>query len=348
MKKTLLATSLVWALLVGTTFASNTGTMVGGDRDEHGCIPSAWYVWSVSTNACIRPWENQETIAQDTMVTRAHNAGITKYSTWNSFMPDATVTREQAAKMIVMWMNGNSNIGVQMNNNTCMFNDEKQIDSSLTDWVRMACQYGLFQGYKGNFMPTNKISTNDIATVVERLSAQSPVVLKYTSMIKIKVADRPLRRGELLKWLHTLDIYVKEEAAKEQSAQLEMAQTKANNAKMLWAEKNIITYTLTQKASCFCAPEYTRPIKYSVISNSVSADWAVYTDGSGGAVTGTMVPKLHTVDQAFAMIQDAIDNKAESVTVEYDAVLWYPTSISIDRSRMIADEEQYFTFSLMK
>lgn len=151
-------------MLIGTTFASNTATT-----------------------------------EENATVTRGYNAGITKYSTWNSFMPDATVTREQAAKMIVMWMNGNSNIGVQMNNSTCTFKDESQIDSSLTDWVRMACQYGLFQGYKGNFMPMNKISTNDIATVVERLSAQSPVVLKYTSMIKIKVADRPLLRGELLK-----------------------------------------------------------------------------------------------------------------------------------------------------
>ena len=313
MKKTLIAASLVWLTLMGAAFASTSAT-----------------------------------VEENATVTRGYNAGITKYSTWNSFMPDATVTREQAAKMIVMWMNGNSNIGVQMNNSTCAFKDESKIDPSLTDWVRMACQYGLFQGYKGNFMPMNKISTNDIATVVERLSAQSPVVLKYTSMIKIKVADRPLLRGEFLKWLHTLDVYVKQEATKEQTAQLEIAQTKANNAKMLWAKQNLITYTLTQKASCFCAPEYTRPIKYSVISNSVYADWAVYADGSGGAVTGTMVPTLHTVDQAFAMIQDAIDQKSASVTVEYDSILWYPTSISIDRSIMMADEEQYYTFSLVK
>lgn len=347
MKKTLLAASLLWAIFIGTTFASNTD-IVGGDRDAHGCIPSAWYVWSDSANACIRPWENQEAIEQDAMATRAYNAGITKYSNWNDFMPNAPITREQAAKMIVMWMNGNSNIGVPMSDDTCTFTDENKIDSSLTDWVRMACQYGLFQWYKGYFMPNNNISTNDMLTVAQRLANQSSVVEKYTSMIKIKLEDRALLRGELLKGLFTLDGYVKQDAEKEQAAQLEIAQTKANNAKMLWAKQNLITYTLTQKASCFCTPEYTRPIKYSVISNSVYSDWAVYADGSGGAVTGTMVPTLHTVDQAFALIQDAIDNKAESVTVEYDSMLWYPTSISIDRSKMIADEEQYFTFSLVK
>jgi hypothetical protein len=31
--------------------------MVGNDRDEHGCIGSAGYVWSEEKNKCVRPWE---------------------------------------------------------------------------------------------------------------------------------------------------------------------------------------------------------------------------------------------------------------------------------------------------
>eukprot|EP00928_Gymnodinium_smaydae_P066474 TRINITY_DN49485_c0_g1_i1.p1 TRINITY_DN49485_c0_g1~~TRINITY_DN49485_c0_g1_i1.p1 ORF type:complete len:429 (+),score=55.02 TRINITY_DN49485_c0_g1_i1:34-1287(+) len=31
--------------------------LLGGDRDEHGCIPSAGYVWCRSRDACVRPWE---------------------------------------------------------------------------------------------------------------------------------------------------------------------------------------------------------------------------------------------------------------------------------------------------
>mmetsp|Transcript_56499 Transcript_56499/g.165202 ORF Transcript_56499/g.165202 Transcript_56499/m.165202 type:complete len:317 (-) Transcript_56499:252-1202(-) len=31
--------------------------VVGGDRDEHGCIPSAGYSWCEATSECIRPWE---------------------------------------------------------------------------------------------------------------------------------------------------------------------------------------------------------------------------------------------------------------------------------------------------
>jgi hypothetical protein len=86
-----------------------------------------------------------------------------------------------------------------MSPGACVFNDEKSIDASLTYWVNIACQYGLFQGYKGNFMPKNNILTNDVLTVSQRLAKQSPVIERYTSMIKIKVENRPLLRGELLK-----------------------------------------------------------------------------------------------------------------------------------------------------
>jgi hypothetical protein len=31
--------------------------IVGGDRDAHGCIPSAGYSWCASKQKCLRPWE---------------------------------------------------------------------------------------------------------------------------------------------------------------------------------------------------------------------------------------------------------------------------------------------------
>jgi hypothetical protein len=33
------------------------GDVVGGDRDEHGCIPSAGYQWCEKLGKCVRPWE---------------------------------------------------------------------------------------------------------------------------------------------------------------------------------------------------------------------------------------------------------------------------------------------------
>lgn len=39
---------------------------VGGDRDAHGCIGSAGYLWCARENACVRPWElsAQKSLAQ--------------------------------------------------------------------------------------------------------------------------------------------------------------------------------------------------------------------------------------------------------------------------------------------
>ncbi len=33
--------------------------MVGGDRDEHGCIPSAGYTWCEEKQKCLRTFEEQ-------------------------------------------------------------------------------------------------------------------------------------------------------------------------------------------------------------------------------------------------------------------------------------------------
>ncbi len=47
------------ATIMGTYAQLSTSTnMVGGDRDSHGCIGSAGYVWSASANNCVRSWEN--------------------------------------------------------------------------------------------------------------------------------------------------------------------------------------------------------------------------------------------------------------------------------------------------
>jgi hypothetical protein len=43
----------------GQPHASSQGALplVGADRDAHGCIGSAGYVWCAPEDACVRPWE---------------------------------------------------------------------------------------------------------------------------------------------------------------------------------------------------------------------------------------------------------------------------------------------------
>ena len=47
---------LVMALAACAKQATNV-TMVGADRDAHGCIGSAGYSWCEKTAQCERPWE---------------------------------------------------------------------------------------------------------------------------------------------------------------------------------------------------------------------------------------------------------------------------------------------------
>jgi hypothetical protein len=47
--------------------ATPTQTLVGGDKDVHGCIPSAGYSWCPPKNKCLRIWEEKcyESVSQE-------------------------------------------------------------------------------------------------------------------------------------------------------------------------------------------------------------------------------------------------------------------------------------------
>ena len=58
---------LILSIFVLTTLAACSneengegGTVVGSDRDEHGCIASAGYQWCEQSGQCERPWELAE------------------------------------------------------------------------------------------------------------------------------------------------------------------------------------------------------------------------------------------------------------------------------------------------
>ncbi len=40
-----------------STAETPAATLVGGDRDAHGCIASAGYAWCERERSCVRPWE---------------------------------------------------------------------------------------------------------------------------------------------------------------------------------------------------------------------------------------------------------------------------------------------------
>lgn len=60
------------ATATNTTPAANE-TLVGNDRDAHGCIPSAGYSWCEAQQKCLRPWEE----ACNTTMTNTNTSNTT-------------------------------------------------------------------------------------------------------------------------------------------------------------------------------------------------------------------------------------------------------------------------------
>ena len=51
----------MFKLLIDMLFINNVGAqmLVGGTRDDHGCVMDGGYTWCEELNSCIRPWETE-------------------------------------------------------------------------------------------------------------------------------------------------------------------------------------------------------------------------------------------------------------------------------------------------
>ena len=51
----------MFKMLINMLFITNINAqmLVGGARDEHGCVQDGGYTWCESSNSCIRPWETE-------------------------------------------------------------------------------------------------------------------------------------------------------------------------------------------------------------------------------------------------------------------------------------------------
>lgn len=107
-------------------------------------------------------------------------------------------------------------------------------------------------------------------------------------------------------------------------------------AQALWKQKQPAHYAYTLQRSCFCPPEFNKPIEVRVFRGLVQQATLL---PEGKPLPADRKQDALTVEGLFKIIQDALDSNAESVNVKYDPQFGFPTSISIDRSRMIADEE---------
>ena len=47
---------LLLCVMITFTMSGSMSRLIGGDRDEHGCLPSAGYTWCEKRQECVRVW----------------------------------------------------------------------------------------------------------------------------------------------------------------------------------------------------------------------------------------------------------------------------------------------------
>ena len=109
-------------------------------------------------------------------------------------------------------------------------------------------------------------------------------------------------------------------------------------ARALWQRRGPTRYRYTVRHLCFCAPAATSPTRLLVDRGVVVS--AEQLDG-----TPVDVALQPTVDRLFDLIVQAIRDDAAIIRATYDPSFGYPTSLFIDQSQQIADEEQRYEAS---
>jgi len=112
------------------------------------------------------------------------------------------------------------------------------------------------------------------------------------------------------------------------------AQAELDRNIALWNASGVNSYDFTYRRLCFCLPE--EDVVVSVVNKEIVK--ASYSP-SGSPLSGNDLDRLLTVEDLFAVIQEAISNDVASIDVFYNANRGYPVKIYIDVDERMADEE---------
>lgn len=142
-----------------------------------------------------------------------YDAGLTKYSGTDTFMPYANLTREQFAKFASQF--GMSVLGLEEVAGNCDFTDTAMADDTLTDSITAACTLGLMMGHDGKFMPKQEVTRGQVATVVSRMLGEiDPMsseqahfeLLNSKGIMKYAMLSQSILRGDMMLMLYRLAI----------------------------------------------------------------------------------------------------------------------------------------------
>jgi hypothetical protein len=108
----------------------------------------------------------------------------------------------------------------------------------------------------------------------------------------------------------------------------------------LWNQQNLSNYRYTLTNSCFCISEARGPVVIEVRNGKMTS---ITNAATNQPANPELFQKYDTIPKLFDLIGDAIAKEVDSLTVEYNPTLGYPTQINIDFSSQIADEELFLT-----
>ncbi|MGQ0641168.1 MAG: DUF6174 domain-containing protein [Gemmatimonadaceae bacterium] len=104
-------------------------------------------------------------------------------------------------------------------------------------------------------------------------------------------------------------------------------------AERRWAQSGVQDYQIIVQQLCFCG--YTRPVRITVrLGNVVSR-----VDAESGEPVPQQGENAREVRGLFALVRDAIDRDAHSMSVTYDATYGIPLQINIDYIANTVDDE---------
>lgn len=153
-----------------------------------------------------------------TAITWMYDQGLTMYDNIEQFLPNNTMTREEASKFYSVFSQKEFN-KKESTSLPCKFYDINKANPTLRNTIVSSCKLSIFQWYKNIFTPKDKLNNAQAVTVLMRIVAgkmTEPTKSFYINyLLKAKelglvgniVPTNPIARGEAAIMLYKAHLY---------------------------------------------------------------------------------------------------------------------------------------------
>lgn len=116
-----------------------------------------------------------------------------------------------------------------------------------------------------------------------------------------------------------------------------------------WDTKDVASYSYILELQCFCAPaSELKPVLVTVKNGAVaSLQYWDETPSKRAPAPASIFGPYDTVEDLFALVDDAIDRDADVLQVRYDAEYGFPDMVNVDYEAG-GSEQLFFTVSQFK